>query len=498
MYKLSFLFKSKFKKYFDLAIIFIFKVRFQVKNFLTTLWKLIKLFVQNIEELVKKTFWFTSLIIVGLTLYGMINDSTENRIYIETIELPEELVKLGLTSTNASNNLIKNLQKLNEIYNKEDNNFKYSKDRKNDFGLNPCRGFSIEKPIIENITKKINLKISSNFDAPEIIIPETGLSLSILRKFFHNLIGKSTISLKSSIIKTDLNNGYSVQVYARYSSTFWDKSEASATSIEQAQEQLALLILKYTNPVEYAYLIFGNDSEKAVQSILIATNNISEYQDNSLPYTLLGYLYLNSNKLSEKKINSENSINYFDKALKINSLDSLALLGKTFVNRALVTNDPIAINNKEKIDREDIAFANSLIKRNIYSKEAYQVKILIHQQNGEVEKVINDYDNLIKTFPKNEEVIPEYINFLISNNKKELANQILNKELSKYKISRYNYTDFPWPLAFSSMLVQADMGNYSYGNRMASYLQNQCLMRLWDSHLTGLYLNEKDQIKQKS
>jgi len=378
---------NKFKAfciYWFRAIKFLFRIKFKFSfKHLTNLnTRYLEPFVLSI----KNVLWIFTALVVLFTLYQIFDEVNTKTVYIDLVNLPVNELNMGMTQESVTENVTITL---NQILSSEDIddssklNIIIKKYKMADLSCySPySSGSKIEK--FEKIfhfetMKKNEISIASNNEL---------VSFDRFLKFLKNSFGKTSIELMPNIISLG-GMKYKAQVNAKYKNNYSHKSELEANSFQEAEDKLALLVLKYSNPLTYASNIFSANPSEAAESIILLMENDDESENTSLPYTLLGNLYLDS----EFDPHFNNAKKYFNKALEIDSNDKTATLGLISANVSEANNEDFRLTYKHFYEN-DLLLLDKFIKDGFLVDQAYAYKYsiyMIFKVISEADKIIND------------------------------------------------------------------------------------------------------------
>lgn len=121
-------------------------------------------FVNSIETIGKKAVWLISFFIFFSAILIAIFSAWQNTVYVYPTNLPEKAIKLGWSSENLTENIIRNIQKLTNLTERMDSNYLNQLKVENNLGFesgNCLTPFSPEKYAMET-SKVINFHIQKN------------------------------------------------------------------------------------------------------------------------------------------------------------------------------------------------------------------------------------------------------------------------------------------------------------------------------------------------
>lgn len=393
----------------------------------------------KIEVFGKKLFWLLSASLIVLAVFNLVGNSFQQNIVLEQIDLPEDYIQKGYSSDNIIKNSISETFELAHTNQNKDKKIVQFVFNQHKNQIWEC-GSERTEIITNKLSTLINANLSLDLDNLKIVTPEKDISLELILDYLKKLTGKSNIHIKPSIINVGPSQSYLTTVSVKYPDNYYSSSEIRSRSFEEAKLNLTMLILKHFNPSLYALKVFNTNPIEAENAILDAVTHNPSFENSSLPYTLLGYLYYESNKADIKK-----SQLYFEKAINIDNNDQLALWGKSMINRLLITKK-LNMTSTESLNNEDLDVANHLIDGKDYALQGYILKAFIYESENNIDEAINTYKSAMELFSRDSEVFMEYASALISQRKYEEARELI-EEQEKYEresknIKGYNYVTY--------------------------------------------------------
>ena len=470
----------------------------------------VKLF-SSIETIGKNIMWLITMIVIAISLCWVIHDSIQEVMVIEIVNLPDAVVKTGLTSETFTENILINIRKL--VLDKN-NGITYADKliKDNNLGGENCENSLISKEYVGDIARKVNVS-TSNSENIKIFVPETNISLNKISNYVKDIIRRPNIILQGSIIENSEKNGFIVQVVAKYNSQYSHKSELVAKNIHQAEDLLTILTLKYINPAMFSYLMFDTKPEQAVESISLGIDNLPEFKNNSSPITLLGYFYLNSDKPAERDYQYELAKKYFKKAIYQNPDDDLAILGLAYSNFLLADVRQLTFDQRSETAISDIKTLNNLISNKQFTNDEANYAYLLIAQNYKIignEKLAKQtFETAIKQLPNQPKIYAAYINYLIETKEIDVAENVTNKVYEGYivKILENDETVmlYPnhlasnkddWMMHFSKLQLLLAENKFDELS-IYSGLLNNCGLNFWLTKAIIIHRFEKDQSRKK-
>ncbi len=383
-----------------------------------------------LEKMGKFFIWITFVLVFGFYVYDALIKSSQDIVYIETFQLPEELEKTGMSGKLFTEQVVvETNQILEKYYSKQDKPFLEDKLNLQKLGANACIVSEYPFPeIFKELINNIHSSIISSTRRIELTLPETGLSIRIFEDAINRFHGSKKMRLNGNIIKLDSNGGFNVQVTAEIGDEFLHNSSYEAINLDIAKRAASLLILKYANPGIYASEVHVNNPSGVEESILIATKFKDEYKSISLPWSLLGYLVLNRQESAIKAINYARAEKYFEKALEIEPSDDLAKLGIAMskANMAIGFRDIENLLSEYKngsIDRFD-----QLVKKgNQISGFAFSGLAWLYEGIGDLKNAERVWNTSLPFTSSDPNIVLSYSLYLIRNQRYEEATKALNK-----------------------------------------------------------------------
>lgn len=485
-----------------IAKIVVCKVLNFFKKFMSHVVKLYQLtasacisFVDSIETISKKAVWIISFFIFLSAIFLAISSAWQKTVYVYPTNLPEKAIKSGLSSENLTESIIRNIQKLTSLEESNDSNYLNQLKIKNNLGFesgNCLTPFSPEKYAMDT-SRVINFHIQKKPQNIEVKLSETAFSIGELGEYLKRIFNRSSIVLKPSIIWSEADSSYLVQVSARYNSNFSHNSELTAKNLNQAEDSLTLLILKYINPAIYASIMFETYPLDALEGISLATDHLQEYKEISSPSTLKGYLYLGSTKESERLINLIKAESYFEEAIKKNKFDFEAKIGLLFVEGNLLrrtdNSDYSKSYKKAKYDQA-VAIADDLILKKKYLAEAYTLKALLNDITDRKKERLKVLKAGLNELPKNPLLQSAYITYL-------LDSKYLNEAEEYLKTIDYKSDDPYYPtLELVNLRLLLEKSEF-IKMQLISTSVSDCVVSYLPQFLYERYINETDPLKKK-
>ena len=399
--------------------------------------KIACLFYKEIDSVGKKIIWSLSIVFFVSVLVNVVLDAFKTNVYIEQVNIAEEIIESGYSQKFITDLTILELQKIINSVKNNDIEYIYRLKKDNQLGVESCYSPLTSSRYIKEVASTINFDIKNNSEIIEVSIPETTFSLKQLSILFRKLVGQSNIILNSNITKIHGTQNYSVQVIAKYNSGYSHKSEFKTHNLKQAKFFLTLLMLKYSNPEIFSFIVFEALPRQALDSINTAIHNLSEYRVSSAPYTLLGFLYLERKKESLHQINLLTSQKYFAEAIKKNPNDSQAIIGNVLAHVEI-----------EKYSRDmDLWMKNTqlhlnaldnLIDKKIQVYELHLLKAIIYRNINKQDLRKNELDIVLKNFRSEPLVQSAYVQYLIEMEEFDKAENFVDEILNPY-FAGYEY-----------------------------------------------------------
>ena len=493
--------KSKFIVFFQYSKSIANKCRYFCLNQLRKFKAVIKKYVkkESIESYIhwtKNIFWIFSTFIIFITAYQIIVESRTKSVYINLVNLPLSELNNGRTQESVTENLTITLH---NIINSEETNIfgdlnqllkKYKMSNLSCYS--PYTSASNREKSNQGLHYEILKKIHFASDNEVISIARVS---NYLRKFFDI----SSIELLPSIISLG-ERKYKAQVFAKYNNNFSHKSELEANSIQEAEDKLALLILKYSNPIIYASSIFAVNPDEAKQSISLLLKYDKELKKDSSSYTQLGNLYLDSNNDSN---NLNISRHYFKKALEINDDDRSAQIGLIVANISELDKNQFKLDYKN-LYKNDLSILDDIIKSDYLVDQAYAYKFIIYIVNNEASNANEIMNDDIYGLKNNTFLQIINLQNLLHQKKFPEAESLIETYLKKFEkvnlenLKKNNYLDY----SFYSTLILCKLKLLILTDRLneiqtPSTLTDECTKVFWLDFLTKEYASKKIDVDMK-
>ena len=212
--------------------------------------KLIQLIFYNIYKII-------FILILFLVLYQVWQQDPE----LETINLPEEVVKLGTPESQFTNEVKENAQNIINSYISKEKNEDYKKIVEK-YKLNPNSCNYINPNIADINFYAINLR-SEDIDIPiQGINSSTNVVIKLLKKYLNY---QHTI-FKSYVRKNEQTSDYTVKFRVAYTDLdTLENVDLRAKDINDAKDIISLLLVKYSNPAIYASITSFNEPSEINQ-----------------------------------------------------------------------------------------------------------------------------------------------------------------------------------------------------------------------------------------
>lgn len=423
--------------------------------------KLIQLIFYNIYKII-------FILILFLVLYQVWQQDPE----LETINLPEEVVKLGTPESQFTNEVKENAQNIINSYISKEKNEDYKKIVEN-YKLNPNSCNYINPNIADINFYAINLR-SEDIDIPiQGINSSTNVVIKLLKKYLNY---QHTI-FKSYVRKNEQTSDYTVKFRVAYTDLdTLENVDLRAKDINDAKDIISLLLVKYSNPAIYASITSFNEPSEIEKLINSASKYYSKYKSNSFNNTLIGHSILISNRYNPSNESYREAESYFEKALTVKSNDDLAKIDKIIIK----------INSKSNFNYdEDIVSLKKIVNNGHYTLIAYKILYAIQSKNN-ISNAIDTIKSGIEKYPSNYDLKIYYAYLLLKNKQYDNAIQFINSQtitntnrLNKDDISKLSYLENIIYL-FSDTKIDSSKMNANFEK------MNECDFLDWDDKVITL------------
>lgn len=379
------------------------------------------IFFDFYKSLLTITNIFLGLIFIVFTFWIFIYTIEKAHLqdpFLETITLPKEVIDTGNSEKIFTEKIRDNVQYIINSFskNKKNSNLEKIYERFN-FNRSVC---TYSNPNIAEINSQI---INLLNDDQDFDIPKVGISTSDAIQLLKHTFNSQHATFKTSIIKNTEAQNYTVNFRVIYKDTDPSENEVVVVnSIPEAENEISLFLLKYSNPVIYAYLTSFNNPSEIKNLIELAVNHYSTYQNNAFVYSLIGHSILVSNRNYATNKSYREAEDILKKAFEINKDEDLANLDQITIERNLKTSP----------SSDYIATLSKIISNGNYVTQAYH---LLYEIRAEQNK--SDAIKLIKLgverFPSNLDLKKFYVFVLAKNNENKTAMKFINEVLDSEK-----------------------------------------------------------------
>ncbi|MGB4228659.1 MAG: hypothetical protein WBJ68_18855, partial [Candidatus Dechloromonas phosphoritropha] len=337
-----------------------------------------------VEPASKAFLWLVGVFLVLVLLLDVYKDVSPDVVYVDTFELPEDVVKSGTTPKQFTDRAVQTAISRVDARRATPSPAVTSFERQKRIQLEPNECQSRMQPLqhlFAELEREIKSKPASEWRRTDLVLPQAGVPLRALSDAVRRVLDLPAVRISGAIVKPLGSDTYVVRVLAHLSSTEVQVSELPAKDISDAEKRAGILILKYANPAVFASTIHVTDPEQVAEALLAAGKHWTHLRSRSLPYTIIGYLALNSQEHASPQGNASIAKYYFDKALQIDKADVLAEIGSVaaqiLMDRPMTPGGALDGSDKKSLE-ENLRRLGVLGPQGPVPGYAFAVKALLH------------------------------------------------------------------------------------------------------------------------